>query len=57
MIMTIKIGLTVILAIVMGYCLWSIIDETRFHRTWWRILVNVIYIIIGTLDILILWFK
>lgn len=56
MILAIKIVLTIFLAICIAICAWLIISEIITYRNWARLIASLFFMILGAIDIAILWF-
>lgn len=56
MILVVEIVLTIFLTIINAFCIWFAIDEIRYFKNWIRLALTLILLVIGMIDIWILWF-
>lgn len=56
MILVVEIVLTIFLTITNAFCIWLAIDEIRYFKNWIRLVLTLILLVIGMIDIWILWF-
>ena len=56
MFLAIKITLTVCLVVCIAVCAWIIIGEIKEYKNWARLITSLLFMILGTLDIGIIWF-
>lgn len=54
--LTLKIVLTICLVICIAVCAWIIIGEIKEFHNWARLIASLLFMILGALDIGILWF-
>ena len=54
--LALKIVITICLVICIAVCTWVIIGEIKEFHNWARLIASLLFMILGALDIGILWF-